>query len=109
MPTADEQYDEALKLKNAGQFDEAVAKLEEIVKVSPDHVLTNSALAVLLQKVGRPEEAVKHALRVTELEPAEPFSFVQLSVIYQRCGHIPEAEAAMARAHMLQGQPGHRH
>jgi len=28
-----------------------------------------------------------------------------LSVIYQRCGRIPEAEEAMARAHMLQGRP----
>jgi len=50
------------------------------------------------------DEAILHARRVTELEPNDPFSFTQLSVIYQRCGKIPEAEEAMARAHMLQGR-----
>lgn len=104
MATPDELYAAASKLKNEGKLDDAVAKLQEILKVSPDHVLTHSALGVHLQKLGRPEEAIAHARRVTELEPNDPFSFTQLSVIYQRCGRIPEAEEAMARAHMLQGR-----
>lgn len=104
MPTPEELYDEASKLKNVGKLDEAVAKLEELLKATPDHVLAHSALGVHLQKLGRPEEAISHARRVTELEPNDPFSFTQLSVIYQRCGRIPEAEEAMARAHMLQGR-----
>lgn len=105
MPTPNELYDEASKLKTAGDLPGAVAKLEEILKVEPNHVLTHSALAVHLQKLGRPDEAIRHAIRVTELEPNDTFSFVQLSVIYQRCGKIPEAEAAMAQSHMLQGRP----
>ncbi|HLJ10533.1 MAG TPA: tetratricopeptide repeat protein [Planctomycetaceae bacterium] len=104
MSTPEELYDEASKLKNAGKLPEAVAKLEEILKIAPEHVLTHSALGVHLQKLGRPDEAIAHARRVTELEPNDPFSFTQLSVIYQRCGKIPEAEDAMARAHMLQGR-----
>ena len=105
MPTPDELYNEATKLKNGGKLPEAVLKLEEIVKIAPDHVLAHSALGVHLQKLGRPDEAISHARRVTELEPNDPFSFTQLSVIYQRCGKIPEAEDAMARAHALQGRP----
>jgi Flp pilus assembly protein TadD len=105
MPTPDEQYAEASKLKSAGKLPEAVALLEEILKTAPDHVLTHSALAVHLQKLGRSDDAIAHAKRVAELEPKDPFSFTQLSVIYQRCGRIPEAEEAMARAHMLQGRP----
>jgi Flp pilus assembly protein TadD len=105
MPTADELYAEASKLKNSGKLPEAVAQLEEILKIAPDHVLTHSALGVLLQKLGRPDEAISHARRVTELEPKDPFSFTQLSVICQRCGRIQEAEDAMAQAHMLQGRP----
>lgn len=104
MATLDELYDEASKLKSAGKLEEAVAKLEEILKIDPDHVLSHSALGVHLQKLGRPDEAIAHARRVTELEPNDPFSFTQLSVIYQRCGRIPEAEDAMAQAHMLQGR-----
>lgn len=107
MPTPDELYDEASKLKNAGQLEEAVAKLQEILKIAPEHVLAHSALGVHLQKLGRPDEAIAHAVRVTELEPKDPFSFTQLSVIYQRCGRIQQAEDAMARAHMLQGRGAH--
>lgn len=105
MPTPDELYAEASKLKTAGKLPEAVALLEEILKTSPDHILTHSALAVHLQKLGRNDEAIAHAKRVTELEPNDPFSYTQLSVICQRCGRIQEAEDAMARAHMLQGRP----
>lgn len=104
MPTPDEMYDVANKLKNSGDLAGAVAKLEEILQSAPDHLLTHSALAVHLQKLGRPDEAIRHAIRVTELEPNDPFSFTQLSVICQRCGRIQEAEDAMARAHMLQGR-----
>ena len=83
MPTPDEIYDEASKLKNAGDLAGAVAKLEEILKTNPDHVLAHSALAVHLQKLGKLDEAVEHAIRVTQLEPNDPFSFTQLSVICQ--------------------------
>ena len=104
MPTPDEMYDEANKLKNAGDLAGAVTKLEEILKATPGHVLSHSALAVHLQKLGRPDEAVAHAIKVTELEPNDPFSFTQLSVICQRCGRIQQAEDAMAQAHVLQGR-----
>jgi Flp pilus assembly protein TadD len=105
MPTPDELYAEASKLKNAGKLSEAVAILEEILKTTPGHVLAHSALGVHLQKLGRNDEAIAHAKRVTELEPNDPFSFTQLSVICQRCGKIQEAEDAMAQAHVLQGRP----
>ncbi|MFN0050803.1 MAG: tetratricopeptide repeat protein [Planctomycetales bacterium] len=104
MPTADELYKEASQIKNAGDLPGAVAKLQEILAIDPNHVLTHSALGVHLQKLGQLEDAIRHAVRVTELEPNDPFSFTQLSVIYQRCGKIPEAEAAMAQAHLLQGR-----
>lgn len=104
MPTPVELYDEASKLKGAGNLEGAVAKLKEILAVEPNYVLAHQALGVHLQKLGHIDEAIKHATRVSELEPNDPFSFTQLSVILQRCGKIPEAEAAMAQAHMLQGR-----
>lgn len=104
MPTPDEMYDNATKLKDGGDLPGAVAKLKEIVEIDPKHVLAHSALAVHLQKLGQPDEAIKHAIKVTELEPDDAFSYTQLSVVYQRCGRIPEAEAAMARAHEVQGR-----
>jgi Flp pilus assembly protein TadD len=103
MATADEMYDEAVAIKDRGDMAGAIAKLEEILAIDPNHVLAHSALAVNMQKAGRPNEAIEHAIRVTELEPSDPFSFTQLSVIFQRCGKIPEAEMAMDRARMMSG------
>ncbi|HUG94332.1 MAG TPA: tetratricopeptide repeat protein [Planctomycetaceae bacterium] len=102
MATADQLYDEATKLKDQGDLDGAVARLREIVAIEPNHVLTHQALGVYLQKLGEFDDAIHHARKVVELEPQDPFSYTQLSVIYQRCGRIPEAEDAMARAHVLQ-------
>lgn len=99
-------YDEAQQLKST-DLDGCISKLQALLEDHEDHVQTHMALAVYQQKQGRPEEAIRHAMRVTELEPDDAFSFTQLSVIYMRCGKIFEAEEAMAKARMMQGNPGH--
>ena len=96
MSTAMELYDEATQLKGASRLDEAVAKLREALAIDPNHVLSHSALGVILQRLGDIDGALTHAQKVCELEPNDAFSFTQLSVICQRCGKIPEAEAAIA-------------
>jgi Flp pilus assembly protein TadD len=106
MPTNEELYRQAEKLKDEGKLDEAVKKLEELTAASPDYTIAHSALAVYLGRLQRHAEAVAHAKKVCELEPNDPFSFTALSVTCVRAGMIPEAEDAKAKAHMLSG---HRH
>jgi len=102
-------YDEADKLKDAGQLDEAVAKLKEAVAADPGYALAHSGLAVVLQRLSRHEEAIAHARRACELEPNDPFSFTALSVTYQRAfagtndmRYIRMAEDAMEQSRILQ-------
>jgi Flp pilus assembly protein TadD len=102
MPTNEELYDEAEKLKDAGKLDEAIAKLQELLAADPRYALAHSALAIIHRKQGSHDLAVEHAIKVCELEPHDAFSFTALSVELQRAGRIPEAEEAMARARMLQ-------
>ena len=109
MPTIDELYDEADRLKNEGKLEEAIARLQELLGQDDAYALSHSALGVLYGKIGKHEEAVKHAQRVCELEPNDPFSFTALSVILQRAfagtndsQFIQLAEDAMARSQMLQ-------
>jgi tetratricopeptide (TPR) repeat protein len=101
-------YDEADKLKNAGELDAAVAKLHEALLHNAEYSLAHSALAVLLQKMGKHEEAIVHAQKVAELAPLDPFSFTALSVTYQRAyagtnnmEYIRLAEDAMERSRQL--------
>ena len=102
MPTPDQMYDEANALKEKGDLEGSVAKLNEILAADDKHVLTHMALAVNFQRLGRFDEAIRHATRAAELDPNDPFSWTQLSVICQRCGRIQEAEDAMARARAIQ-------
>jgi len=108
MPDPAQLYDEADQLKEAGQPEEAVAKLEEALTVDENYALAHSALAVLKQKLGLHEDAVRHAQKACELEPDDPFSYTALSVTYQRAyagtnnmDYIRLAEEAMEKSRML--------
>jgi Tfp pilus assembly protein PilF len=110
MPTADELYDAAEKLKDAGKYDEAIATLTQALEQDPSHALTHLALAVLYGKVGQHEKAVEHGKRACEIDPSDAFSYTALSVTYQRAfagtqnhHYIRLAEDAKAKAQMLQG------
>jgi Flp pilus assembly protein TadD len=102
MPTADELYDQAADLRDKGDKEGAVAKLEEAVALDPAFAIGHGMLAKLHADLAHADKAIMHALKVTELEPDDSFSYTALSVIYQRCGRIPEAETAKAMAYQKQ-------
>ena len=102
-------YDEAEKLKDAGNLEEAIAKLHEIVEQDDNFVLAHLTLAVVYGRVNKHEEAVRHGEKACELEPNEAFNYTAMSVTYQRAfagtqnqQYIQMAEDAMAKAHMIQ-------
>jgi tetratricopeptide (TPR) repeat protein len=98
MPTADQLYDEAIDLQQAGKLDEAVSKLEALIVSFPEYALAHAGLSVFYGKLGRHDEAVEHARKVCELDAEDPFSYMALSLICQRAGLIPQAEEAMNEA-----------
>ena len=109
MPSSDELYNQAERLKDEGKLAEAVATLEDLLKQEETHVLAHAAMGVLLGKLGQHTEAVEHAKRVCQLEPNDAFNFAAMSVIYQRAfagtqnrQYIHLAEEAMARSRMIQ-------
>jgi Flp pilus assembly protein TadD len=102
MPTTNELYDQASTLRDQGDKDGAVAKLEEAVVLDPDFALGHGMLAKLYADLANADEAIAHARKVVDLEPDDAFSYTALSVIYQRCGRIPEAEHAKAMAYQKQ-------
>jgi tetratricopeptide (TPR) repeat protein len=111
MPDAVALYDEADKLKDEGQLEQAAVKFNESLAADPNYALAHSALAVVLQKLSRHEEALEHARKVCELEPNDPFSYTALSVTYQRAfagtnnlQYIRLAEDAMEKSRILQSR-----
>ncbi|MCA9185176.1 MAG: scaffolding protein [Pirellulaceae bacterium] len=113
MSDSDVKYREAEQLKSEGKREEAISKLEEILRDDAGHVMSHLALAVLYGQVGQHEDAVRHGQEACQLDPSDAFNFTALSVTYQRAWqgtqnmqYIRLAEDAMARAHMLQGHHG---
>lgn len=115
MPTPNELYAAHEKLKDAGQYQEAIGKLTEALEQDENFVMGHLGLAVLYGKVGMHDKAVFHAQTACTLEPNEPFNYTAMSVTCQRASQgatnagdnarfIRMAEDAMARAHMLQGR-----
>jgi len=102
MPTPNELYDQAATLRDGGDKDGAIAKLEEAVALDPGFAVGHGMLAKLYADLANADEAIAHARKVVELEPDDAFSYTALSVIYQRCGRIPEAEHAKAMAYQKQ-------
>lgn len=90
-----------LKLFGQGKFEEAIAEYHQALALSPDWPEVLNALAISQSKLGRQDEAVATIQRVIELTPEDPFAFTSLSIFLQRQGKIPEAEAAGAKARML--------
>jgi Flp pilus assembly protein TadD len=98
MPTADEKYDEAIVLQQAGKLQEAIGKLEQLIADSPDFALAHAGLGVFYGKLEQYDKAVEHARKVCQLDPDDPFSFMALSMICQKAGLRAEAEKAMGEA-----------
>ena len=98
MPTADQLYDQAVDLRDAGDKPGAVTKLDEAVQLDPNFAIGHGMLAKLCVDLGDFDRAITHAKKVVEIEPDDFFSYTAMSVIYQRCGKIPEAEHAKAIA-----------
>jgi tetratricopeptide (TPR) repeat protein len=50
-------------LKNAGQFDEAIAVAQNLIAADPDDILAHTSLSILYQHLGRIAEAEAAATR----------------------------------------------
>ena len=69
MQTADQRYDEAIALQQAGKLEEAVGKLEVLVGDHPDYALAHSGLSVFYGKLARHDEAIAHAQKCASWSP----------------------------------------
>jgi len=111
MPTVNELYKAHEQLKREGKNDEAIAKLEELLKQDEKHVLAHLALSVLYGKAEKHDLAVTHAEKAVEIEPQDTFNWTALSTTYQKAFEatrdrqfIFRAEDAKQRAAQMQWQ-----
>lgn len=106
MTNSSAQNGEALSQRGidllaAGCVDEAVQVFREAIAAKPTHYEAHHGLVRALRDAGKLEQSVAAALALTALTPDDPLAHTALSISLQHAGHVPEAEAAAARARIL--------
>ncbi|HUB52582.1 MAG TPA: tetratricopeptide repeat protein [Terracidiphilus sp.] len=100
--SADGLSDRGIELLAAGEPAQATQAFRAAIDADPAHVEAHHGLVRALRDAGRFEQSIAAALALTVLTPGDPLAHTALSVSLQHAGHIPEAEAAAARAKVLE-------
>lgn len=85
-----------------GDAAEAAKSFRSAIAVNPNCFEAHHGLIRALRDAGRLEQSVGAALALTALTPNDPLAHTALSISLQHAGHVPEAEAAAARARILE-------
>lgn len=99
---ADAQAQHGFDLLAAGDAAGAASAFRAALAADDRHIEAHHGLVRALRDAGRLEQAIGAALALTVLTPADPVAHTALSICLQQAGHIPEAEAAAARARVLE-------
>ncbi|HVZ83355.1 MAG TPA: tetratricopeptide repeat protein [Terracidiphilus sp.] len=91
-----------LNLLAAGSAHEAALAFRAAIAADEHNIEAHHGLVRALRDFGHLEQSVAAALALTALTPADPLAHTALSISLQTAGHIPEAEAAAARARILE-------
>ncbi|WP_162601193.1 tetratricopeptide repeat protein [Occallatibacter savannae] len=86
----------------AGDAPAAVETFRAAIAAHPNYFEAHHGLIRALRDAGRLEPSIGAALALTALTPDDPLAHTALSISLQQAGHIPEAEAAAARARILE-------
>lgn len=109
-PTVEELCQRGMDLLASGSPAEAVEAFREAVELgesqggpmSAAHIEAHHGLICALRDAGRLEQSIGAALALTALTPNDPLAHTALSISLQTAGHIPQAEAAAAKARVVE-------
>lgn len=100
--SAEEHYQQGLELLAAGAPADAAKSFRAAIDADNTHYEAHHGLVRALRDAGRLEQAIGAALALTALTPNDPLAHTALSISLQQAGHIPEAEAAAAKARIVE-------
>ena len=99
---AEEASIRALNQLTEGNAAGAVESFRSAIALEPDYHEAHHGLIRALRDAGQLEQSVGAALALTALTTEDPLAHTALSISLQQAGHIPEAEAAAARARIVE-------
>ncbi len=102
VSTAESLSQRGLDLLAAGSPAEAAQAFRAAIAADSTLTEAHHGLIRALRDAGKLEQSVGAALALTALTPGAPLAHAALSISLQHAGHVPEAEAAAARARVLE-------
>ncbi|HEX4286284.1 MAG TPA: tetratricopeptide repeat protein [Terracidiphilus sp.] len=93
---------QGMDLLALGEPHQAALAFRAAIAADPRHFDAHHGLVRALRDAGQLEASVTAALALTALTPNDPLAHAALSISLQHAGHVPEAEAAAARARILE-------
>jgi Flp pilus assembly protein TadD len=99
---AEESSIRALNQLTQGNAAAAAESFRAAIAQDPEYYEAHHGLIRALRDAGQFEKSVRAALALTALTPDDPLAHTALSISLQQAGHIPEAEAAAARARIVE-------
>lgn len=100
--TAAVHFHLGLDLVSAGSPTDAARAFRQAIAADPSHHDAHHGLVRALRDAGKLNHAVGAALALIALTPNDPLAYTALSITLQAAGRVPEAEAAAARARVLE-------
>jgi Flp pilus assembly protein TadD len=91
-----------MELLAAGKPAEAARAFRAAIAADAHYYEAHHGLVRALRDAGQLENAIGAALALTALTPNDPLAHTALSISLQTAGHIAEAEAAAAKARILE-------
>jgi len=97
-PKAARELEETQRLREAGQWDEAAARLKKLLARYPDVWQAHLNLGVAEMKMGRPVEALASFTKARELEPRSSKAALDSAIALITLHRVAEAEEAAREA-----------
>ncbi len=90
--THQEQYDDAMFDYSTGEYDAAIAKLQQILAAEPDHFDAQLSIAMCHYRKGDYATAIAEGHKAEKLKPNEQLVHTNLSLFYMKSGDKKTAE-----------------
>lgn len=100
--SADALLQRGLDLLGAGSAAQAAQAFCAAIDAKPTLFEAHHGLVRALRDAGQLDRAIDAALALVALTPNDPLAHTALSITLQQAGRIPEAEAAAARARIVE-------
>jgi Tfp pilus assembly protein PilF len=91
-------YDNAMRLLEAKQYDQGIALLIKVTQKAPNATAAYVDLGIAYGKSGDLDKAVENLKRAVELNPRQLVAYNELGIVYRRKGDFAAARESYERA-----------